>query len=235
MKWKDLKVYHPLKKEDIKSTYKIFTNIIYKDFEIYGFKQIGRKLYRKSEDLFHIIEIDTRGSWLGNSESFKMQFEIVSIFDVENIVNNYTFLGGKIIEDFVPNIRNHYRINQEYELLAEFLIEKITKYVLPYFDNYKNSKNILLNAKEFKYDRVNQINENLILYCELTNRITKNSISIVENRIEKHIRMKVSNEIISQDSELLNNLKNKNWEEIYLMLKLNREKVFKKLKIKETE
>ena len=107
MKWEDLKVYHPLKKEEIKPTFKKFTKIVYDNFEVYGFRQIGRKIYRKSEDLFHIIEIDTRGSWQGMSDSFKTKFEIVSIFDVEIIVNDYTLLGETDIEYFIPNIRNH--------------------------------------------------------------------------------------------------------------------------------
>ena len=233
MKWEDLKVYHPLTKEDIKPTYKKFTKIIYENFEVYGFKQIGRKLYRKTEDLLHIIEIDTRGSWQGMSDSFKTKFEIVSIFDVDIIVNDYTLVGGTRIEDFIPNLKNYYRLNKEYELLAEYLTLKIINYILPYFDNYKNSETILLNAKEFKFDTLNERNENLILYCELQNRITKNSISIIKNKIKKYKRLKVSNEIISQDCDLLEYLNNENWNEIDLFLKKNKEKVYKKLKIKE--
>ena len=55
MNWEDLKVYRPLKKEELKTAYKDFTKIIAGNLLVDGYKLKGRKLIKQSNDLFHII------------------------------------------------------------------------------------------------------------------------------------------------------------------------------------
>ncbi len=52
MNWEDLKVYRPLKKEDLKTAYKDFTKIIADNLRADGFELKGRKLIKQSNDLF---------------------------------------------------------------------------------------------------------------------------------------------------------------------------------------
>src|SRR5690606_30536247 len=140
MNWEDLKVYRPLKKEELKTAYKDFTKIIADNLLVDGYELKGRKLIKQSNDLFHIIHLDTRGSWMGISDSFKTEISICSVYDTDTFILNYELTASKKIEDLVPKIRNYYRITQEYLLLADFLTRKIRESILPYFSQYKSSK-----------------------------------------------------------------------------------------------
>ncbi len=172
MKWEELEVYRPLKKEELKPVFKDFTKIFADNFSQYGFKLIGRKLIKQSNDLFHIIHIDTRGSWSGISDSFKTEISITTIYDLDTFIKNYELTGTKKIEDLIPKLRNYYRITEEYKLLADFLIRKIIEHILPYFEKYDSSEKILSDRNKFKIGdtfEFTEKNENLILFCELIN------------------------------------------------------------------
>ena len=143
MNWEDLTVYTPLKKEGLQTAYKDFTKIVAGSLVQDGFELRGRKLIKKSDDLFHIVHLDTRGSWMGTSDSFKTEISICSVYDTDTFVLNYELTASKKIEDLVPKIRNYYRITQEYPLLADFLTRKIRESILPYFSQYQTSKDVL--------------------------------------------------------------------------------------------
>ena len=160
MNWEDLKVYRPLKKEELKTAYKAFTKIIADNLLVDGYELKGRKLIKLSDDLFHIIHLDTRGSWMGTSDSFKTEISICSVYDTDTFILNYELTASKKIEDLVPKIRNYYRITQEYSLLADFLTRKIRESILPYFSQYKPSKDILKNLSKFKLLKL-EINSHL--------------------------------------------------------------------------
>jgi hypothetical protein len=236
MNWDDLKVYRPLKKEELKTAYKDFTKIVAENLLQDGFELKGRKLFKQSNDLFHIVHLDTRGSWTGISDSFKTEISICSVYDTETFILNYELTASRKIEDLVPNIRNYYRITQEYPLLADFLTRKIREKVLPYFSQYKTSKDILNNRKKFKLDNVSEIterNSNLILYCELTNKIDKVSSEILSTRLARLRNLKKVDSSIKEADNLLLLIQDKNWEKIHEILIDNKRQVFKKLKIKE--
>ena len=144
--------------------------------------------------------------------------------------------ASRKIEDLVPNIRNYYRITKEYPLLADFLTRKIREKVLPYFSQYKTSKDILNNRKKFKLDNVSEIterNSNLILYCEITNKIDKVSSEILSTRLARLRNLKNVDSSIKEADDLLHLIQDKNWEKINEILIDNKRQVFKKLKIKE--
>jgi hypothetical protein len=236
MKWEELKVYRPLKKEELKPTFNKFTKIISNKLEFYGFKLVGRKLIRKSNDLFHIIHFDTRGSWIGISESFKIEISIVSIYDTDVFIKGFELTGTKKIENLIPKLRNYSRINQEYELLADYLTDEIVKHILPYFDKYDSSQKVLINSSEFKTDKPTELierNENLVFYSELSNKSIKNSIAIIQKRINFYKQINTDLQMIIDAEEIQNHLKNKDWINIENHLKLNKRQIFKKLKIKD--
>tara|TARA_R110002012_G_scaffold295589_1_gene492247 strand:- start:2693 stop:3406 length:714 start_codon:yes stop_codon:yes gene_type:complete len=236
MNWEDLKVYRPLKKEELKTAYKDFTKIVAENLLEDGFELKGRKLFKQSNDLFHIVHLDTRGSWTGISDSFKTEISICSVYDTETFILNYELTASRKIEDLVPNIRNYYRITKEYPLLADFLTRKIREKVLPYFSQYKTSKDILNNRKKFKLDNVSEIterNSNLILYCEITNKIDKVSSEILSTRLARLRNLKNVDSSIKEADDLLHLIQDKNWEKINEILIDNKRQVFKKLKIKE--
>ena len=236
MNWEDLKVYRPLKKEELKTAYKDFTKIVAENLLEDGFELKGRKLFKQSNDLFHIVHLDTRGSWTGISDSFKTEISICSVYDTETFILNYELTASRKIEDLVPNIRNYYRITKEYPLLADFLTRKIREKVLPYFSQYKTSKDILNNRKKIKLDNVSEITErksNLILYCEITNKIDKVSSEILSTRLARLRNLKNVDSSIKEADDLLHLIQDKNWEKINEILIDNKRQVFKKLKIKE--
>ncbi len=235
MNWEDLKVYRPLKKEELKTAYKDFTKIIADNLLVYGYELKGRKLIKQSDDLFHIIHLDTRGSWMGTSDSFKTEISICSIYDTDTFILNYELTASKKIEDLVPKIRNYYRITQEYPLLADFLTRKIRESILPYFSQYKSSKDILNSLSKFKLDNTTEIterNSNLIIYCELANKTDYKSAKILEDRLTKYRKINVEDKIIKHTELLLDLIQNRKWEEVEKLLDDNKGQVFKKLKIK---
>jgi hypothetical protein len=79
MRWEELKVYRPLTKVELKPAFKDFTKIIAENLKPFGFSLYGRKLIALSNDLLHVIHIDTRGSWSGVSEYFKTEISLVAI------------------------------------------------------------------------------------------------------------------------------------------------------------
>lgn len=62
MRWEDLKVYKQLTKEELKPAFKDFTKNVADNLKPFGFFLHGRKLIPVSNDLLHVIHLDTRGS-----------------------------------------------------------------------------------------------------------------------------------------------------------------------------
>ena len=160
MKWEDLKVYKPIEKTELTNAKKVIESVISNRLEQYGFRKIGKKLIRKSNDLIHLIFLDSRGSWSGTSNSLKIQVAVVSIYDIDILVNNYEPISNTFIEDLKPDLKNYYQITREYELFAQFISTKIEQITLPYFDKYTSSTDII--KKGIKHG----ITKNLIDLCE---------------------------------------------------------------------
>lgn len=235
MNWEDLKVYRPLKKEELKTAYKDFTKIIADNLLVDGYELKGRKLIKQSNDLFYVIHLDTRGSWMGTSDSFKTEISLCSVYDTDTFILNNELTASKKIEDLVPKIRNYYRITQEYPLLADFLTRKIRESVLPYFSQYKSSRDVLSQLAKFKLDNISEIterNSNLILYCELANKTDLKSTEILIDRLAKYRKINVDDKIIRHTELLLDLIQKRKWEELEKLLDDNKRQVFKKLKIK---
>lgn len=236
MNWEDLKVYRPLQKEDLKAAYKDFTKIVSENLLLDGFETRGRKLIKLSNDLFHIVHLDTRGSWMGVSDSFKTEISIGTIYDTDTFVLNYELTGSKRIEEIIPKIRNYYRITEEYKLLADFITRKIRESIIPYFSQFQTSKDVLSNRGMFKIDNMSEIterNSNLILYCELANKVDVASSEILAEKLNKLKRLNAKDSTINEIVELRNLVQEKDWDKISEKLLSNKQQVLKKLKFKE--
>ena len=125
-------IYKPLEKEELSNAKKSIETIVAEKLLPYGFKKNGRKLIRKSNDLIHIIHLDSRGSWQGSSNSLKTEFAIVSIFDTDILVDNFEPISSSYIQNLEPKLKNYYQITQEFNLFAEYLSKKIIEILLPY-------------------------------------------------------------------------------------------------------
>lgn len=234
-RWEELTVYRPLTKEQLKPAYKEFTKIIADNLSHFGFKLHGRKLIKLSNDLFHVIHLDTRGSWTGLGDSFKIEIALVPVCDTDVFIRNYELTGAKEIKDIIPKLRDYYRITQEYKLLADFITRKLIDFVLPYLDKYDSTKNVLADTGKFKFDNVSERNQNLILFSELLNHTDKLATKIVTNALEKLNRIYPNKNKAAELFADLENystwLKSKEWDKIDNDLADKRATVFKKLKM----
>lgn len=227
MKWEDLKVYRPLTKEELKPAYKDFTQIVAANLQSFGFHLVGRKLVMLSNDLFHIIHLDTRGSWMGLSEYFKTEISLVAVCDKSPFIRKWELVGAKKIEELAVGIRDNYRITKEYPLLANFLTEKIIEHVLPYFDRYDTSLKVLADRDAFEYGLHMSENANLVLFSELQNGINVKAEEIIDNIL---MIVRTSNEYIDELNLYIEGLQTGNWALINQQLASNKQEVFKKLK-----
>tara|TARA_R100000541_G_scaffold42384_1_gene49678 strand:+ start:154 stop:732 length:579 start_codon:yes stop_codon:yes gene_type:complete len=192
MNWEELKFYKPLEKTELTEAKKSLEAIVTEKLTPYGFKKSGRKLIRKSNDLIHLIHLDSRGSWQGTSNRLKIEFAIVSIFDTDILVENFEPISSSYIQDLDPNLKNYYQITKEFTLFGQYISRKIIEIILPYFDQYLHSSDVLKKGIEFGETK------NLKHFCAL-------SISIKDS-----------------DNELIGN-----------QLKIKKDAVFSKLKLKD--
>ncbi|RED22499.1 hypothetical protein BD847_3129 [Flavobacterium cutihirudinis] len=172
MAWQDLKFYKPIDKTELSNAKKSIENIIAEKLAPFGFKKLGRKLIRKSNDIIHIIHLDSRGSWSGSSNSMQTEFAIVSIYDTDILVENFEPISSSYIQHLKPELKNFYQITQEFNLFSEYLGQKIVEIILPYFDRYMSSKDVL--EKNIQIGKTKNLNQ----LCILSN--TKNLTEEIE-------------------------------------------------------
>lgn len=237
-KWEDLTVYRPLTKEALKPAYKDFTKIVADNLSHFGFKLQGRKLIKLSNDILHIIHLDTRGSWMGLNDTFKIEIALVPVYDFDPFINGLELTGSKEIQEIIPKLKNYYRITQEYKLLADFITRKLIDYILPYFDKYSSCAKILSDRRHFPLDNVGimaQRNGNLILFSELINHIDKEASDLVSKRIEFYTRLHPEGgklpEYYLEYENYTRFLKVKDWNSIDKILFDKKDAVLKKLKL----
>ncbi|MBL7919038.1 MAG: hypothetical protein JNJ40_01915 [Bacteroidia bacterium] len=233
--WEELTVYRLLPKDQLKPVYKDFTKIIAQNLSHFGFKLQGRKLIKLSNDLIHIIHLDTRGSWTGINDSYEIEIAIVPVCDIEVFIKNYELTGSKNIYQIIPKLKNYHRITQEYVLLADFITRKLIEHILPYFDMYDTTKAILENRDQFELGNIVERNENLILYSELLNHEDKQASKIVKFVLERLDRIYRDKSKVEEIYTSLSNyslwLKSKDWYKIDNDLQNKREVILKKLKL----
>ncbi|MEZ2334168.1 hypothetical protein AB6735_00980 [Mucilaginibacter sp. RCC_168] len=237
IQWEDLTIYQPLKKEDLKQSYKHFTDIIFHNLSHFDFNRYGRMLVKRSNELLHVIHLDTRGSWMGMSDRFNVEIAITTIYDEDSFIHNRGLAGVKKIEQIIPELRNFYRITQEYELLADFLTRKIIEFILPYFDKYRSSAQVLINSDDFDLHQIiaiHQSNSNLFLFCDLYNHHDEYALAILKERMEHYILLGAdqTSPIFIELQTLFELVKQKNWSAVEEILIKKQTIVLKKLRLK---
>jgi hypothetical protein len=240
MKWGDLKVYRPLNQEELKPSFKVFTAIIADNLKPFGFVQHGRKMISLSNDLLHVVHIDTRGSWSGVSEYFDTEISLCAVSDKSPVIRGFELTGSRKLEEIAVGIRDSYRVTKEYELLADFLSRKIVEKVIPYFGQYDSSAKVLKDRGSFVTGTARRINDSLVLHCELQNRQNRIAGKIVDQTLAFYQSLGTySNnpkflEYFKELEIFRDGLLKNDWLFIEDKLSKNRTEVFKKLKIKNT-
>lgn len=232
--FEQIKVFNSLPKKEWKLAYNELNKIIGINLKEYGFKKKGRKHYRLTNDLLEVIDIDNRGSWSGAKDDIEVRIGLVP-YCWRNLTDEYYLIGSKKIEEIDNTIRKHFKISEEYIVLANYLSEKLIKKVLPFFDKYNSTKKITNNPYIFPfYSKCggNDIYKSqfLILFSELKQHKPNNAIEILENEIEFHERLE-NEEIVDQWKKLKELIEKGNWNEIDKVLAENELKELNKLKI----
>ncbi|WP_417213199.1 hypothetical protein [Bizionia sp.] len=230
-----IKVFKSLPKEQWKPAYNELNKIIGANLKEYGFKKKGRKHYRLTNDLLEIIDIDNRGSWTGAKDNMKIRVGLVP-YCWEGLTNEYYLVGSKKIEEIDKSIRKHFRISQEYLILADYLSERIINNILPFFNKYNSTEKIINQPYNFPYyskrggDDIHK-SQFLILFSELKQHKVKEAIEILENEIEYNKGLE-NIEIVYKWKRLKELVETENWTEIDEILSENEKKELNKLKIK---
>jgi hypothetical protein len=235
MKWEELKVYRPLTKEELKPAFKDFTKIIADNLGHFGFQLKGRKIQRIVNDVLQTIHIDTRGSWMGTSENFKIEISVTPYCNKIFIEGELS--GIKTIEEVIPKIRNHYRVTQEYTLLADFITRQIIDNVLDYFDKFDSTQKIIKGASQFPTNDIGQRNDAVIIFSELKNHLNKHSekeIDRILNHWDKHSPNGFFSDYLDDLNFFRQKVKAGDWDGVDEKLKTDEEQVLKKLKIKQS-
>lgn len=234
MTWEALKVYKPIAKDELATAKKQIAKIISENLKPFGFNLYGRKLIRLSDDLFHVIHLDTRGSWAGNSTQLKTEIAVVSIYDTGVFIENRELTGSIHLEDLIPGIRNHYQITQEYILFADYISRNIIQNVIPHLDKIKNSKDVLVHDY-FKIETPIKHYKNhvdILIFSELGNKIDNNLSALLNYKVN-FLRQLSDKKMLGQFESLKRYIDNDDWESVGVILQNNKHEVFKKLKIKE--
>jgi hypothetical protein len=235
MKWEELKVYRPLTKDELKPAFKDFTKIIADNLGHFGFELKGRKIQRIVNDVLQTIHIDIRGSWMGTTENFRIEISVTTYCNKIFIEGELS--GIKKIEEIIPKIRNHYRVTQEYRLLADFITRQIIDNVLEYFDKFDSTQKIVKGSSQFPTNDMGQRNDTVIIFSELKNHMNKDSEREID-RILNHWNKHSSNGFFSGYLDDLRFFRQKikagDWEGIDAKLKTDEEQVMKRLKIKQS-
>ncbi len=230
-----IKVFKSLPKEQWKPAYNELNKIIGLKLKECGFKKKGRKHYRLTNDLLEVIDIDNRGSWTGAKDDIEIRIGLVP-YCWEGLTNEYYLVGSKKIEEIDKSIRKHFRISQEYLILADYLYDRIINNILPFFDKYNSTEKIINQPYTFPYyskcggDDIYK-SQFLILFSELKQHKVKKALEILENEIEYHERLE-NVEIVNKWGKLKVLIESKNWTEIDEILGENEKKELNKLKIK---
>lgn len=146
-KWENLKVYRNIPPDEIPTRFKEFAQLIIAAFDSYGFKlketKTLKKLYRVNDEFEQSIHFDNSSRWAKNQKDIHIYVCIKPLFsDKEQLY--------RIFEAFQvdTSFKMYYPLTQEFKLLAENIIEKIQKHILPFFDRFSTSEQIVRHCKQ---------------------------------------------------------------------------------------
>lgn len=141
--WKKLEVYRPLLPKEVSKSFKKFANAIADKLRSDNFKlketNVVKKFYRFNNHVEQAIYIEI----LKSKTDFVIKIAIKPLFSDPGVP--YWILEAfELFADF----KMSYPLTQEYLLLAEHLVEKIDKHLLPFFDKYQSFEKIVFQHEE---------------------------------------------------------------------------------------
>ncbi len=146
-KWENLQVYKNLPPEEIPARFKDFAQLILANLKGFGFKLKQSKTvktsYRINEEFEQSIQFDNSSRWAKNQQSIFIFVSIKPLY-AEKEQPYRIFEAYQIDSSF----KMFYPLTQEFALLAANIIEKINKYLLPFFDRFASSKDIVIQSKQ---------------------------------------------------------------------------------------
>jgi hypothetical protein len=141
--WKKLEVYRPLLPKEVSGSFKKFANSLLGKLIADNFKlketNTVKRFYRFNAHVEQAIYFET----LKSKTDFRIKIAVKPLFSDPGVP--YWILEAfELSSDF----KISYPLTQEYLLLAEHLIEKINKHLLPFFDKYQSFEKIVFQHEE---------------------------------------------------------------------------------------
>jgi hypothetical protein len=146
-KWENLEVYRKLPPEEVPIRFKEFANIIVN--ELYGFKlkesNTVKKLYLLNDEFELSIQFDNYSRWAKNNMDIKIYVCIKPLYSGKELLYRI-FQAFEVDSSF----KMFYPLTQEHTLLANSIIQKIKKNILPFFEMFYTSKKIITQHKQLR-------------------------------------------------------------------------------------
>jgi hypothetical protein len=185
-KWEDLKVYRLLDPNDIPKEFKVLAENITENLAVYGFKikqsKTIKQIFRISNDLVQSIFIQNTSPYTKNQKEIKISISIKPLFTDNLETPYYLFDVWKLNKAF----KMGYVLSQHNSLLEKHLSDLFIKLLLPFLDNFLDSKSVCKNQKMIQeYEYGGSSVSDLIFECAFKNRDNKIFTPLINSRIEQ--------------------------------------------------
>ena len=221
-KWEQLKVYHSLDKKDISPTFKKFGDIFKAKLNGYSVEQTGSmlKVSKICNQLEQAIFIEKS---LGNSLEVIVCIKPVDFYKLHKFTMIFPIGLGEILNN---HRRTHFPLTKEWEILADYLIERINNEIGAHFEKYNSYSKIIQNRFEIEPEekRILSNRYELLIYAAIKVRN--------KDLLERYLKYKIENSAmrISKSEYLKPHPKEINEDEfLNTILKLTKDNDFEKI------
>jgi hypothetical protein len=185
-KWEDLKVYRLLDPNDIPKEFKAFAENITANLSVYGFKlkqsKTVKQIFRITGDLVQSIFIENTNPYVKNQKEIKISVSIKPLFSDNLAAPYYLFDVWKLNMAF----KMGYVLSQHNALLERHLTDLFIKHLLPFLDNFLDSKSVCKNQiMILEYQNGGSSVSDLIFECAFKNRDKEIFVPLISLRIEQ--------------------------------------------------
>lgn len=181
--WEQLKVYHSLDKKNINPTFKKFGNIFKTKLNGYSVEQTGSmlKISKICNELEQAIFIEKS---LGNSLEVIICLKPVDFYKPHKFTMIFPVALGDILNN---HRRNYFPLTKEWEILADYLMERINNEIEDHFEKYNSYRKIIQNRAEIEPEekRILSNRYELLIYAAIK---TQN-----KDLLERYLDYKIKN------------------------------------------
>lgn len=150
-RWTELKVYKNLPPNEIPKAFKTLTKHIVNGLAKYGFRlkesKTQKKIYRITEDFEQGIFLQNTAREK-NRNYFDIYLMLNPLYSIDFQVDYLLEQLWRMDKDFKMN----YPISQEFELLAEHLLELFERKVVPFFDEFSTTRQVVSGYEKLPLD-----------------------------------------------------------------------------------